>query len=1465
MITLILLAFFHAAMQVQAGTPVTTGSYCQCNSRPSLYSGTSSTPPSCSAGGTVYCDAALKRYSCYAAITGHWTTGPQYTDFSYTQSQCVNKNNDQICMVTGASSAGSCITSIATYRNNYQNSNPTLQFYQACWEGHETGTNLVCTPCKQGRYRGNTDTNTHVVDVGVFCRSCPAGYFAAGTAYKICDACAKGQFQTSCSKEDADSNGSNDGCIRCKNCPAGKYQDQTGSSLCINCDKGKFSSEIGQQAASTCSACQAGLFASDKGSTLCTKCPKGWKSAHGAQLCTVCDSGQYSSIEGSTNCTLCEKGKIASSSGLSSCTSCGGGEETNKESSLGGISCRPCAAGRFEKLQLCTDCPTGWNQITTQQTACTECPVGRFAPASKTTAACSPCQISKYQSETRQIACSNCNAGFYTDEVAQVACDGCPQGYSSSDASSSCIKCVAGKFQSKREQSACQNCLKGRYADELGLAVCKLCGSSNDNGPNKGVKSYQDEVGQQGCKLCTNPGDTASASRDACTTCRSNPNFGVNSYSDANGCQLCKGCSEGSYKIECSATGTCVDCPIGYYKNTTQALVNNQQDMGAGWDTTCTPCTPCPAGKFRDSTDACLSSGARADGIENCKNCPYGRYKISTGAVEDSCDLCSTCPVGATRISCGLESAGTCSVWNKPIITGCDGSGQSGGDTKGNEILNIYGKFFGPIRSTDDIVVKYGPEDPPTSYTAKFCEVIIADAGLLVNNVAANKGHIRCLTTAGVGAGHKISVQIGSYNNLPLLSNTFSAGISYGAPVVATYSGSGATSAITSGGQSLIISGAQFGPLNTVVENATYGDGAYQLQLDVSQCAVTKAHTEITCLTAKGAGTGLKLVLQIGGQTSTIPAINYGAPELKQQKCVPAEDHGKYLEGTTFCGCNRCPSLLINGDHLIPSVTIGNGSCWLRPDKPACPGGQPIPILKDFNGGARLSTKGGQLIVLSGINLGRSGAYSELESVTYGPTGSGIPIDIVQTLTNDKAGCKVHVATFSIICRTPPGIAGPHNWFVIVKGQKSSQKIAIQTKYKGPIINDANYTLGTQGNEQVILAGSEFGTSDAASSFRVIFVKGDFVSSCDDVLTPCFDLPASKMIESGGYERVQFSSPSGFGDGYNIRLIVENSLTGQTAFTDFSGSISYSKPVVDSVTISAGLLSDGYYRVTISGRNFCDRTLSGAYCGMVYRCGGGTDINYCTTNQEDSIPESNIETWTDSKIEVKVNVSTGYVYVQTGRGGTAGFTPLHKDFRSDFRSFNTNAMTIIAGGSFVTSGSDLIYPTSIPTQGGIRLSIVVQKLDGKDQVRAVVNGESTSVKITDVDNSEAGKWIVTFSVPPGVGIKQSLYVSRKGAMTTNRAYISYQKPRIQDVKLKNGGRESLITKPGVIETSGAIIEIIGANFGDPSTIANGNYEIRFRSTTMSVDHLLTGRTGTTILNPQNCVVHTHDKIECNIP
>lgn len=209
-------------------------------------------------------------------------------------------------------------------------------------------------------------------------------------------------------------------------------------------------------------------------------------------------------------------------------------------------------------------------------------------------------------------------------------------------------------------------------------------------------------------------------------------------------------------------------------------------------------------------------------------------------------------------------------------------------DTRGGDTLTITGtsasssllgafscscnsqSFFadlGPSASTvpSDFVVRYSANiSDLTQYvaTAVSCAV---PAGS--DNIA-----LVCTTAPGAGAGLYVSVSVGG-QTAQLSTGT----IAYRPPVLTgDISGRGADLATSSGGELVVLSGDQLGPLTSTLwgsvsvpaADATYGaPGGYRAFSAVS-CAVTTAHTVLSCMTAPGTGKGLLWNVTIAGQTS---------------------------------------------------------------------------------------------------------------------------------------------------------------------------------------------------------------------------------------------------------------------------------------------------------------------------------------------------------------------------------------------------------------------------------------------------------------------------------------------------------------------------------------------------------------------------------------------------------------------
>lgn len=131
------------------------------------------------------------------------------------------------------------------------------------------------------------------------------------------------------------------------------------------------------------------------------------------------------------------------------------------------------------------------------------------------------------------------------------------------------------------------------------------------------------------------------------------------------------------------------------------------------------------------------------------------------------------------------------------------------------------------------------------TFTASSCYVPVSASSIAV----------LCTTAAGAGINLRASLTVGGQTAV----SPITAAVSYLPPVMYALSGRGFSNAETVGGQAVLITGDQFGPVSVLggtyspLPNVTamYGKpGDSTLRYTAASCAVTTAQTIITCLTA---------------------------------------------------------------------------------------------------------------------------------------------------------------------------------------------------------------------------------------------------------------------------------------------------------------------------------------------------------------------------------------------------------------------------------------------------------------------------------------------------------------------------------------------------------------------------------------------------------------------------------------
>jgi len=215
------------------------------------------------------------------------------------------------------------------------------------------------------------------------------------------------------------------------------------------------------------------------------------------------------------------------------------------------------------------------------------------------------------------------------------------------------------------------------------------------------------------------------------------------------------------------------------------------------------------------------------------------------------------------------------------------------------------------------------------------------------------------------------------------LAGAVQTSLAYAQPVLATFEGDGSRDAETPGGQTVVLRGNNFGPMDVDVPlNATY-------QLDVAAvggttfnavyCTLVEAHVTIECTTAPGAGRGLAWKIVVDSQPSRSPTTNYEIPVVE----------AVVRQGAATAG--RVEDASVDGGDTFELHGRGFGS----PD-------------------------------LFLVNPETGVETAALQSVTYGPTGTEYtPRDII------------HVSHTLITVRTEPGWAQGAFFRVEVAGQAS--------------------------------------------------------------------------------------------------------------------------------------------------------------------------------------------------------------------------------------------------------------------------------------------------------------------------------------------------------------------------------------------------------------------------------------------
>ena len=250
-----------------------------------------------------------------------------------------------------------------------------------------------------------------------------------------------------------------------------------------------------------------------------------------------------------------------------------------------------------------------------------------------------------------------------------------------------------------------------------------------------------------------------------------------------------------------------------------------------------------------------------------------------------------------------------------PSLLSVSGQSINSAETQGGLRITILGSNLGDsvknaLLGTENVRIRYGA--PNTDRTGwYFCTDIAM--------VAASNA-VSCIMASGVGGALSLSLSVDGQ-----MSNVLENAVSYGPPVIISFSGPGSSAANTSGSELVIIQGRNFGPAGAEhIDAVRYGrnvNGQTQW-LDAAACTVMQSHYTLHCHTVKGGGRNLKWKVTIADQNSTSPTTNYAPPSIDSVVSGGAGNLALVAKGgepILIHGSNFGPV----GSEILDAVTFG--------------------------------------------------------------------------------------------------------------------------------------------------------------------------------------------------------------------------------------------------------------------------------------------------------------------------------------------------------------------------------------------------------------------------------------------------------------------------------------------------------------------------------------------------------------
>ena len=308
--------------------------------------------------------------------------------------------------------------------------------------------------------------------------------------------------------------------------------------------------------------------------------------------------------------------------------------------------------------------------------------------------------------------------------------------------------------------------------------------------------------------------------------------------------------------------------------------------------------------------------------------------------------------------------------------------------------------------------------------------------------------------------------------------------MSYGAPVIYTLAGLGASS-VTQGGVPVLITGQNLGANAAVVSayytaafyNAASSLGVRTVLYNATGCVVTTPNTQLTCNTAPGAGTGLTWGLVVDGLESVTPVSVYLPPFISGVTNA---------SGSAAVGVHHGDTLVLYGGNFAPSPASGASEV---------------------------------------------GPRGYVDWLSFGPSGTEYTVLNWTVLSHSSISFVV-----------PSGFGAGLTIRVSVGGQIAAPAAGVTMSYALPSIFTVNPRVWTTlGGAIITLQGTEFALDDPIAAFGVLLGNPD-----DYTVTSLLPLLSATHNSATQVDTVSFALPAGVGPNRAVRFAVYRASLGSS-------------------------------------------------------------------------------------------------------------------------------------------------------------------------------------------------------------------------------------------------------------------------------------------------------------------------------